>query len=51
MGLKKWLLFIVIFALSLTIVISLLIYFQAKGPFSEATDKAESYVLENNLLA
>lgn len=51
MGLKKWLIFMVIFALSLTIVISLLIYFQAKGPFSEATDKAESYVLENNLLA
>jgi len=51
MGLKKWLIFIVIFSLSLSIIISLLIYFQAKRPFSDATDKAESYVLENNLLA
>ena len=51
MGVKKWLLFIVIFGLSLTIIINLLIYFQAKSPFSEATDEAESYVLENNLLA
>lgn len=51
MSLKKWLLFIVIFAFSLTIIISLLIYFQAKSPFSDATDAAESYALENNLLA
>lgn len=51
MALKRWLLFIVIFALSLTVVISLLIYFQAKSPFSDASDKAESYALENNLLA
>ena len=51
MGLKKWLLFIVIFALSLTIIISLLIYSQARNPFLDATDKAQSYALENNLLA
>ena len=51
MGIKKWLLFIVTFAVSLTIIISLLIYFQAKSPFSEATSQAESYVVENNLLA
>ena len=51
MTLKKWLLFIVVFALSLTIILSLLIYFQANSPFSDSAEKAESYALDNNLLA
>lgn len=51
MVLKRWLLFIVIFAFSLTLILSLLIYFQAKSPFSDAADQAQEYVLENNLLA
>ena len=51
MTFKKWFLFIVIFVLSLTVIISLLIYFQAKSPFANAKDEAESYVLDNNLLA
>lgn len=51
MVLKRWLLFIVIFAISLTVILSLLIYFQAKTPFSEANENAESYVTKNHLLA
>ncbi|MFJ7826295.1 DUF5590 domain-containing protein [Psychrobacillus sp. NPDC096623] len=51
MVLKRWLLFIVIFAFSLTLVLSLLIYFQAKSPFSDAADQAQTYALEKKLLA
>lgn len=51
MVLKRWLLFIVIFAISLTVILSLLIYFQAKTPFSEANETAEIYVTKNHLLA
>ena len=51
MVLKRWILFIVIFVFSLTIVLSLLIYFQAKGPFTDAVESAKSYAIENNLLA
>ena len=51
MTLKKWLLFIIIFAISLTSILSLLIYFQAKAPFKNANETAESYVLKNNLLS
>ncbi|TQR15358.1 DUF5590 domain-containing protein [Psychrobacillus soli] len=51
MVLKRWLLFIVIFAISLTVILSLLIYFQAKIPFKEANENAEAYVTKNNLLS
>lgn len=51
MVLKKWLLFLVVFAISLTAILSLLIYFQAKAPFKDANEYAESYIIENNLLA
>lgn len=51
MTLKKWLLFIVVFAFSLTVILSLLIYFQAKAPFKDAAETAELYVTKNNLLA
>ncbi|MFJ8065110.1 DUF5590 domain-containing protein [Psychrobacillus sp. NPDC096426] len=51
MVLKRWLLFIVIFAISLTVILSLLIYFQAKKPFTEANENAEIYVTQNHLLA
>lgn len=50
MALKKWILFIVVFLISLTIILSLLIYFQAKAPFKASSDDAETYVLQNNLL-
>ncbi|TQR19747.1 DUF5590 domain-containing protein [Psychrobacillus vulpis] len=48
---KRWLLFIVVFAISLTIILALLIYFQAKAPFSAANEEAETYVLKNDLLS
>ncbi|WP_342600880.1 DUF5590 domain-containing protein [Psychrobacillus sp. FSL H8-0483] len=51
MVLKRWLLFLVVFAVSLTVILSLLIYFQAKAPFKDANKSAETYVTENNLLA
>lgn len=51
MALKKWVLFIVIFIISLTVIISLLIYSQAKAPFDSARKDAETYVLQHNLLA
>ncbi|GGA25898.1 cell wall elongation regulator TseB-like domain-containing protein [Psychrobacillus lasiicapitis] len=51
MVLKRWLLFIVVFAFSLTVILSLLIYFQAKIPFKEANENAETYVTKNHLLA
>lgn len=51
MALKRWTLFIVVFLISLTIILSLLIYFQAKAPFKEANEVAETYVIKHNLLA
>lgn len=50
MILKRWLIFIVVFVISLTAILSLLIYFQAKAPFHTASKDAETYVLKNNLL-
>ncbi|WP_391209019.1 DUF5590 domain-containing protein [Psychrobacillus sp. L4] len=51
MALKRWILFIVTFLIGLTLILSLLIYFQAKAPFKAASDDAETYVLHNNLLS
>ncbi|MFF2752715.1 DUF5590 domain-containing protein [Psychrobacillus sp. NPDC058041] len=51
MALKRWILFIVTFLISLTVILSLLIYFQAKAPFKAASHDAETYVLHNNLLS
>ena len=51
MLLKRWLLFIVVFAFSLTVVLSLIIYFQAKAPFKDVSETTEAYVIENKLLA
>ncbi|WP_144511363.1 DUF5590 domain-containing protein [Bacillus sp. FJAT-22090] len=51
MALKRWLLFIVGFAISLTVILSLLIYVQAKAPFKDANNNAEEYATKNNLLA
>ncbi|MEI4768364.1 DUF5590 domain-containing protein [Psychrobacillus sp. FJAT-51614] len=51
MAVKKWILFIVIFLISLTVVLSSLIYFQAKAPFNAASEDAESYVIQNDLLS
>ncbi|KQL35709.1 DUF5590 domain-containing protein [Psychrobacillus sp. FJAT-21963] len=51
MALKRWILFIVIFLISLTVVLSLLIYFQAKNPFKAASEDAESYVTKHELLS
>lgn len=50
MAIKRWLLFIVIFTISLTAILSILIYTQAREPFKEALTSAESYTLKNNLL-
>lgn len=50
MALKRWLIFIVVFAISLTIILSLLIYKEAREPFNDNLTKAESYTLQNNLL-
>ena len=50
MALKRWLLFIVIFTISLTAILSILIYTQAREPYKEALTSAESYTLKNNLL-
>lgn len=51
MAIKRWLLFIVVFALSLTVILSLLIYVQAKVPFKDANESAEDYVTKHHLLA
>lgn len=51
MVLKKWAQFIVIFLFSLTAILSLLIYFQAKAPFNAANEDAKAYVLQQKLLS
>ena len=51
MLLKRWLLFIVVFTFSLTVVLGLIIYFQAKAPFKDVSETTEAYVIENKLLA
>ena len=50
MAVKRWIIFLSVFALSLTAIITLLIYFQAKQPFKEASETAESYLVQNNLI-
>ncbi len=50
MALKRWVIFLSVFTLSLVAIISLLIYFQAKSPFKEANEAAESYLVKNNLI-
>lgn len=51
MVLKRWLLFIVVFTISLTVILSLLTYSQSRAPFNDANKAAENYVLKNHLLA
>ena len=50
MAIKRWLIFIVLFTISLTAILSVLIYVQAREPFNDALSTAESYTLKNNLL-
>ncbi len=50
MALKRWIIFLSVFTLSLAVIITLLIYFQAKSPFEEASETAESYLIQNNLI-
>lgn len=48
---KNWIIFSVVFILSLSLVISVLVFWKADAPYSDMEQKAESFVLDTKALA
>ena len=48
---KNWILFSVVFILSLSLVITVFVFWKANAPFNEIKEKAESFVLDTKALA
>lgn len=48
---KNWIIFSVVFILSLSLVISVFVFWKANAPFSEIEQKAESFALDTKALA
>lgn len=48
---KNWLKFIAVFILSLSIIITILIFWNAKKPFNKIEEQAEKLALESNVLS
>ena len=48
---KNWIIFSIVFILSLSLVISVLVFWKADAPYSDMEQKAESFVLDTKALA
>lgn len=48
---KNWIIFSVVFILSLSLVISVFVFLKANQPFSDTTEKAEQFALDTKALA